>query len=251
MKNSAILFVLALLAVGIWAFRPASSINENLQPALQGSWKLVSVNGTAPQDEVIRIYTSEYFAWGQSKSSDGAFVAAGGGWYKFENGKYIETISFYTPDSTQVGKTFSHDYEQSGNRVKIKSAKGTEEWEQLENGKTALTGTWRMLGRQNSEGKLDSRRPVAARITIKILSGNRFQWAAINTETGEFFGTGGGTYTVENGKYTEHIKFFSRDDSRVGMSLVFDYKVDGEDWYHNGLTSTGGPMAEVWGLYNK
>lgn len=63
-----------------------------------------------------------------------------------------------------------------------------------------------------------SMRP-GARKTIKILSGTRFQWAAINSETGEFFGTGGGNYTFKDGKYTENIEYFSRDASRVGASL--------------------------------
>jgi hypothetical protein len=81
---------------------------------------------------------------------------------------------------------------------------------------------------------------------MKILTGDRIQWIAYNTETKKFFGTGGGNYTAENGKYTENIGFFSRDNSRVGMSLQFDFEVKDGDWHHSGNNSRGEPMYEVW-----
>ena len=61
-------------------------------------------------------------------------------------------------------------------------------------------------------------------------------------------GTGGGRYTTENGTYTEHIEFFSRDKSRVGAALAFNYELKDEDWHHSGLSSRGEPIYEVWSL---
>jgi hypothetical protein len=82
---------------------------------------------------------------------------------------------------------------------------------------------------------------------MKILSGTRFQWIAYNVETKEFFGTGGGTYTTVDGKYTENIEFFSRDQSRVGMSLGFDFSImDDGGWRHSGKSSKGDPLDEIW-----
>jgi len=69
---------------------------------------------------------------------------------------------------------------------------------------------------------------------------------AINTETKEFFGTGGGTYTFKDGKYTENIEFFSRDSSRVGASLSFDGSVNNNVWTHTGFSSRGEPIHEEW-----
>ena len=83
-------------------------------------------------------------------------------------------------------------------------------------------------------------------MTVKILSGDRFQWAAFNYETKEFSGTGGGTYTAEDGTYTENIEFFSRDNERVGASLSFEYEREGDDWDHSGTSSKGDPLHEVW-----
>ena len=59
-------------------------------------------------------------------------------------------------------------------------------------------------------------------------------------------GTGGGTYTTRDGKYTEIIEFFSRDNSRVGASLTFDFALENGAWRHKGKSSKGEPIDEVW-----
>ena len=107
-----------------------------------------------------------------------------------------------------------------------------------------LANAWLITGRKRDNG-MQTITP-GARKTMKILSGTRFQWIAYNSESGQFFGTGGGTYTSENGKYVENIDFFSRDSNRVGASLEFDFElVDGE-WHHSGLSSKGSPIYEIW-----
>ena len=57
--------------------------------------------------------------------------------------------------------------------------------------------------------------------------------------------------TFENGKYTEHIEFFSRDSSRVGASLGFDGKIENGAWHHSGLSSRGEPIYEIWKHLNQ
>ena len=116
--------------------------------------------------------------------------------------------------------------------------------QRTDNGNANLAGNWRITGRMR-DGSIQ---PIekSARKTLKILSSTRFQWMAINTETKEFSGTGGGTYTFKNGKYTENIEFFSRDSSRVGASLSFDGSVNNNMWTHKGLSSRGEPIHEEW-----
>jgi hypothetical protein len=122
---------------------------------------------------------------------------------------------------------------------------GDRAFTRLDNGGPGLlSGAWLITGRmQNNE--LQKITPGARR-TMKIMSGTRFQWIAYNVDTKEFFGTGGGTYLTENGKYTENIEFFSRDSSRVGMSLHFDFAIENGDWRHKGKSSKGDPIDEVW-----
>ena len=85
---------------------------------------------------------------------------------------------------------------------------------------------------------------------MKILSGTRFQWIAYNTETKKFMGTGGGTYTTKDGKYSENIEFFSKDNSKAGLSLKFDYELLDGKWHHKGFSSKGDPIHEIWSKRN-
>jgi hypothetical protein len=60
--------------------------------------------------------------------------------------------------------------------------------------------------------------------------------------------TGGGSYSTVNGKYTENIEYFSKDLTRVGMQLEFDYNLNNYRWRHKGFSSKGKPINEVWTL---
>jgi hypothetical protein len=64
-------------------------------------------------------------------------------------------------------------------------------------------------------------------------------------------GTGGGTYTTADGTYTENIEFFSRDDSKAGLSLNFNYELIDGNWNHTGLSSKGKPIHEIWSIRDK
>lgn len=106
-------------------------------------------------------------------------------------------------------------------------------------------GQWLFAARGPDEGQ-ERRGDENPRKTLKYLQDNRFQWIAYHTETFKFSGTGGGSFSSENGVYTENIEFFSRDDSRVGATLTFDYELKDGDWHHTGKNSKGEPMYEIW-----
>ena len=108
-----------------------------------------------------------------------------------------------------------------------------------------LNGKWLMAGRITDEG--EKRRDISKpRKTMKFLKDGNFQWIAFNTETFQFFGSGGGTYSAKNGIYTENIQFFSRNNNSVGKILPFNYSLKGVDWHHSGKSSKGDPIYEIW-----
>ena len=221
--------------------------------SLEGAWKLVNQNGKAVTDqEFIKIYQDNYFSFGVKNVSDNHFIGAGGGPYTYQDGKYSETLDFFTLNPLQIATTtpFKLDWAQGKLVLSANTNEGmlVETWEKISDSKDALTGNWVITGRKR-EGKI-SRSTPGARRTVKILSGGRFQWIAFNSETKEFSGTGGGTYTAVDGKYVENITFFSRDDSRVGASLGFDFQVLDGEWYHSGMSSTGSPIYEIWTPYS-
>lgn len=217
---------------------------------LSGAWKLVNQNGKPFTDECIKIYSDSYFMFAIHKA-DGSFVKAGGGRYTSKGKEYTEVLDFYTTDSAQVRKpvAYSFSVKKGEMTIEAKMHGGTlkETWKKVDEASSSLSGAWRFGARVDDAGVAGQRRGGdSPRQTLKILSGNYFQWAAFNYETKQFMGSGGGTYKLEDGKYTETIRFFSRDNSRSGMSLTFECRLDGSDWYHKGKGTTGNPVSEVW-----
>lgn len=218
---------------------------------LEGSWQLVEINNQPVNDrETVRIYADNYFSQGTREAGTNNFVSATGGEYSTRN-SYTETYDFDTEDKTRVGETRTFEpAEVKQNMLILTADDGTTfTWKRISEDYNDLTGNWVFTGRQRN-GEMNRSTPGARR-TIKILGGDRFQWVAFNSDTGEFFGTGGGTYTAQDGKYIENIEFFSRDDSRVGASLDFDYEVKEGEWHHSGKSSKGDTIYEIWSPYSK
>ncbi|TXK50518.1 membrane or secreted protein [Pontibacter qinzhouensis] len=236
--------------VGSAASSPAVAQSSPQVQALEGAWKRSTSSATGPEAgaTVIKLVADGFFSVAVFDKEQKKFVGTYGGTYSISNGQLTETYEFNTLDSTTVGSSVTSTFTLQKNSLQQKPASGKPEtWEKLpaDKSKTPLTGSWRISGRVDEEGKMSTIKP-GPRKTIKILAGNRFQWIAFNSETAGFFGTGGGTYTTGNGKYTEQIEFFSRDGSRVGQQLSFDFELKNGDWHHSGLSSTGNKINETW-----
>lgn len=230
--------IISLLTLSISFFTVQSQ-------SLIGAWEAV---GTVGENEIrsVVILTEKYQVGTFYDAKTGAFKGTNGGSWVREGNTISETVEFDTENPERVGSTHSFEIELKGDELRIKDAPMV--WKRLDNGTPGdLAGAWLISGRKR-DGEIQKRDTNRPRKTMKILSGTRFQWIAYNTETKEFMGTGGGTYTTVDGKYTEHIEFFSRDDSRVGASLEFDYELKEGDWHHSGLSSKGQPIYEIWSL---
>lgn len=138
-------------------------------------------------------------------------------------------------------KTESLSYRVKGKTLEINNQK----YERIDDGIAPLAGVWKITGRME-EGKMNQIHQSGTRKTLKMLTGSRFQWFAIDPDGNKFSGTGGGTYVFKDGKYIETIDFFSRDASRVGSSLSFDGHLEEGKWHHSGLSSRGDKIYEVW-----
>ena len=235
MKKTIFLFLLILSLV-------ATSQN------LTGAWENVQKDTTGRDVRNILIFTDKYQSSAWYDANTGAFIATNGGLYKLEDQKITETIEFDSQDPNRVGQSISFAIKIDNDELKS-SFGGV--WKRGDSGEPGdLVGAWLISGRMQN-GEIRERATDRPRKTMKILSGTRFQWIAYNTETKQFMGTGGGTYTTEGGKYTENIEFFSRDDSRVGASLAFDYEIKDGKWHHSGSNSRDEPMYEIWAKREK
>ncbi|GAB3257915.1 hypothetical protein GCM10027347_20870 [Larkinella harenae] len=211
-------------------------------PSLAGAWRQVdSGNATA-----VFVLSEGYMMGGFHEN--GRFLGAQGGTYQSDGKQLRINLEFNTEDSTAVGTTQTLTIDSfKGNKLVLSSADGTDTYERIDqpSAQTPMAGLWRITGNIDDNGQVKTRQRTA-RKTLKLLTGDHFQWAAINPETKQFMGTGGGKYAYKDGKYTETIEFFSRDNSRVGRSLPFNAELKGNDWYHRGQSSTGGKVSEVW-----
>lgn len=217
---------------------------------LEGSWTLIKTNGkNVGEMEVVRIIQDGYFAQASKEAGSNKFDNTYGGEFQANGDEYKEVQDFNTQDPELIGKEINYKIRRSGDTLTIYDDINTFVWTKNSERDDDLNGTWVITGRER-EGKMNTMTPGDRR-TVKILGGGRFQWIAFNSATKEFSGTGGGTYTAENGKYTENIDFFSRDDSRVGASLGFDYEVKDGEWHHSGKSSKGDPISEIWSPYSE
>ncbi|UOY09172.1 membrane or secreted protein [Muricauda sp. SCSIO 64092] len=227
-----------ILAIVLCTF--LSSLNAQ---SLVGSWEAI---GTFDGKELrnVVIFTEGHQVATFYETETGAFVGTNGGSWSLDGNQMTETIEFDTKTPERVGNTVTFEIEWDNDELRIKDVDLV--WKRLDNGTPGdLAGAWLISGRMRN-GELQKRDTNRPRKTMKILSGTHFQWIAYNTETKEFMGTGGGTYTTVDGKYTENIEFFSRDNTRVGASLQFDFEIKDGDWHHSGLSSKGQPIYEIW-----
>lgn len=226
-------------------FFPTKTIAET--SSISGAWQRKDASGNT----LTIICSDKYLMFAVYDLSQKKYSKSGGGTYQLSvvGGKNILLYKrdFNTEDSTVVGLTVANFYNINKDELMLSEGPLAGDWKRIDETKSPKTmnTTWRISAREGADFKMQTMLK-GSRKTLKILSGSRFQWAAFNTDTHQFFGTGGGTYTVKDGKYTENIEFFSRDNKRVGSSLTFDCVVNGKNWTHAGQSSTGTRVHEIW-----
>lgn len=164
-------------------------------------------------------------------STDGAFVLTRGG--------------FYSTDEKGINVRFEFNSNFAQDSLRSMVYLPQKKWNTISTADQQLEGKWLMAGRVKPEG--EQRRDLTrSRKTMKFLLDGHFQWTAFDTASMRFMGSGGGTYTAEKGRYVETIEYFSRDNSKVGKVLPFEFTQKEDDWYHKGNNSKGAPMHEIW-----
>jgi hypothetical protein len=212
---------------------------------INGAWYIQS----GAEEELV-LFADGYFTHTTFNKSSKKFLQTSGGPCQVQSDKLIVLKEFDTKQSDGVGQSSSHDYKIDNGNLILELAGKKLHLKRLDDGAKNLAGTWKITARKQAEAIVPIHQ-TGPRKTLKVLTGTRFQWVAINPQTKEFFGTGGGTYSFANGKYTENIEFFSRDSTRVGASLSFNGKLENGDWHHSGKSSRGEDIYEVWSKINK
>ena len=233
MKN---LLVILLLS-------PLCLLAQTTDNALEGAWESSFAAADGGENTLSMIVQDGYFAMTAYGDTSGQFIATLGGSYTVTPDTFFVTYEFDSSTPENVGRTVAMPYTVTGSLLVFN---GDKAWQRIDEGTGELAGAWEITGRKE-DGEMRRRPVTGPRRTMKILSGSLFQWIAFNTETAEFLGTGGGTYSAEDGQYIERIGFFSRNPERVGKQLSFDYKIRNNEWHHMGVSSEDKPLHETWG----
>lgn len=208
--------------------------------SFKGAWQQINGN-----EQTTIIITDHIFSSATYNLREKKFIRSYGGKYIVSQDKLTLSMEWNNLDSTAVGTVKSTGIYLNKGQLRIEGTTGS--WKRLDDGTPgALAGDWIITGSYNNDQVTKRKNPFYPRRTMKVLSGKHFQWIAYNVVTRQFFDTGGGTYTTENGKYTETIHFFTKTAASVGKTLQFDYSFVNGDWRHKGLKSTGGIMDECW-----
>lgn len=207
---------------------------------LIGAWEYGPV-----ESRTVMINTDNVFSVATYNIPEKKFISSYGGTWRIQEDKLVEKIEWNSKDPDQVGKEISLDASLINGKLSVKQTGET--WNRVDNGKPGeLMGAWIITGNYENDKVKKRANPFFPRRTMKVLSGTRFQWIAYNVETKQFMNAGGGSYTSNNGIYTENIEFFTKTSESVGKSLSFQYSFVNGDWRHKGEKSTGGPMDECW-----
>ncbi len=216
-----------------------NSVSNYQNDVLKGAWHMQ--NGS---NSLTWLFIDGYAVLTAYDKENKSFNMTSGGPYSIVKDQLKIILEFNTADSNKVGQAMDFKYIVANDQLTLQAPSINHTYKRLDNGSGGLAGVWYFAGRLEN-GQINERQ-LGPRRTLKVLSGTRFQWIAINPSIKGFFGTGGGSYTFKDGKYTENIEFFPRDNSRVGASLTFDGKIENGAWMHSGLSSRGEPLNEIW-----
>ena len=253
-----------LFSASIFIEHPVSEApskeDRALMEAMEGAWRMqAQANGRLSDRgngwEQIKILKNGHFMFAVFDWKKNSFTAAGGGRYTVRKGMYHEHIEFHTVDENYVGLSASFKvdikddvlYQRGTVFAKDMDVIIDESYRRIDEGNGQLAGIWLRKQRRTPEGQIEyfNRGPAK---TLKILSSTRFQWATYNQATKEFLATGGGTYVFSNGKYTEHLEFYSPAPEKAGRHLTFSANIHGDSWQHKGRGVNGEMLQEEWML---
>lgn len=209
----------------------------------KGAWKSQEPTGSTS----MLIVADNYLAIASFGLLNKYFERSEGGPFTMSGDQMTYTPEFNSSDTAKIGVPIIFTVTKKDNILTLKYEEAMV-WMKVDEAASApMAGAWHITEKaQGGQGDLVAIHQEGTRKTLKLLSATRFQWFAIDPAVKGFYATGGGTYTAQNGKYTENIQFFSKDNNRVGSSLKFDWKLDNGRWDHSGKGSDGKPIHEIW-----
>ena len=107
-----------------------------------------------------------------------------------------------------------------------------------------LVGTWKLVSAKYNGQEI---KIPEGNTRLKHVTPTQFMWASYDKD-GQVEAALGGSYTVVGDKYEETPEYGVGNilEALKGKPQSFEWKVDGNKWYHNGKLSSGLTIEEVW-----
>jgi len=222
-------------------FAMACTLSFSQDQELNGLYYTTSDTNTSQQE--LKIH-GDYLILSVYHTSPAKFIKTMGGFFSIKNDSLHLNLEFNSNYAQDSLKRIKIPIQISQEQLALKGAlKGN--YAKSITKSQELDGPW-LFGTRGPDTGQKRRGDSRSRKTLKFLLDGRFQWIAFDTEGMQFKGSGGGRYTAVDGTYTENIAYFSRDNTRVGAVLEFNYELKENDWHHTGNNSKGEPMYEIW-----
>ncbi len=173
----------ALILVSASGFKKKDIMADQLK----GAWMSQGSN-----EEQLLVFVDGYNTHTVYSKGGKKFIETRGGTYTISGNKLKVAYEFDTKDKEKTGQSISYDISVQNNELTVDANGKKLTYKRIDDGSAPLTGVWHITGRMQ-EGKVVPIHRTGTRKTLKILSGTRFQWAAIDPGKKEFSGTGGGT----------------------------------------------------------
>jgi len=225
--------------------------------------------------------TPTHFTWIRFEKDKDSLVGTGGGTYTYDDATktYTEDIQFFfPPGSNELGQAIPFSVEMKdgrwhhkgyakvfefdpdiGENVVTDSLVIDEIWERTDVSPTdatngSLVGTWNQQSNKSSGDSLWTEWPSFVGY-MKLVTPTHFVWVKYNTEGDEVMGAGGGSYTLSDDQYIEHLQFFHPTTGAYSTATsTFNYSLnEDEHWQISGSVDDGSgasnPFEEIWEKY--
>lgn len=232
---------ISLLVIMLITLQPSSA------QELNGAWQKIEKN--TEDQKTIKLYSDSYFTSSTYLVSSGEFISASGGTYSLSNSGYIENYEIDSKSRAVTGTYLNFDFEVKNDTLNLqdKNSRNEETWVRIDKAEGEYVTCWKIhQAFRDSKWLTIEDKP---RKTLKMLTDNYYQVLALNSQTGEFFGSSGGKWSNEDGQHQERIHFFSKNPSMVGDTLSFNKEIKDSIWNHNGKSSEGDYIQERWKVF--
>jgi hypothetical protein len=107
-----------------------------------------------------------------------------------------------------------------------------------------LDGAWRLVEQKNGDAQEYQKQAEGTEMT-KYVTGGRFIWTIV--QNGKLVSALGGKYKVDKDKYSETIDYYAGEgqESLVGKTFGFTWKLDGKNWLHAGTIQVNGQDVKI------